>query len=84
MQRRSVKFPTFYGSAKQGWMSDDWKKPTTDITALIEGIIEHIPAPKIDEGTTQLLITSLEYSAFVGRIAIGRIQRGSRKSRVSK
>jgi GTP-binding protein len=75
-----LNFPTFYGSAKQGWMSDDWKKPTTDITALIEGIIEHIPAPKIDEGTTQLLITSLEYSSFVGRIAIGRIQRGSVKA----
>lgn len=75
-----LNFPTFYGSAKQGWMSNDWKTPTTDITALIEGIIEHIPAPKIDEGTTQLLITSLEYSSFVGRIAIGRIQRGSVKA----
>lgn len=75
-----LNFPTFYGSAKQGWMSDDWKKPTTDITALIEGIIEHIPAPKVDEGTTQLLITSLEYSSFIGRIAIGRIQRGSVKA----
>lgn len=73
-------FPTFYGSAKQGWMSSDWKTPTTDITALIEGIIEHIPAPKVDEGTTQLLITSLEYSSFIGRIAIGRIQRGSVKA----
>jgi GTP-binding protein len=75
-----LNFPTFYGSAKQGWMSSDWKTPTTDITALIEGIIEHIPAPKIDEGTTQVLITSLEYSSFVGRIAIGRIQRGSVKA----
>jgi GTP-binding protein len=75
-----LNFPTFYGSAKQGWMSADWKTPTTDITALIEGIIEHIPAPKIDDGTTQLLITSLEYSSFVGRIAIGRIQRGSVKA----
>lgn len=75
-----LNFPTFYGSAKQGWMSKDWKTPTTDITTLIEGIIEHIPAPKIDEGTTQLLITSLEYSSFVGRIAIGRIQRGSVKA----
>ncbi len=75
-----LNFPTFYGSAKQGWMSADWKTPTTDITALIEGIIEYIPAPKIDEGTTQLLITSLEYSSFVGRIAIGRIQRGSVKA----
>ncbi len=75
-----LNFPTFYGSAKQGWMSSDWKTPTTDITALIEGIIEHIPAPKVDEGTTQLLITSLEYSSFIGRIAIGRIQRGSVKA----
>jgi GTP-binding protein len=75
-----LNFPTFYGSAKQGWMSDDWKKPTTDITALLEGVIEHIPAPRIDEGATQLLITSLEYSSFIGRIAIGRIQRGSVKA----
>jgi len=75
-----LNFPTFYGSAKQGWMSADWKKPMTDISALIEGIIEYIPAPKIDEGTTQVLITSLEYSSFVGRIAIGRIQRGSVKA----
>lgn len=74
-----LNFPTFYGSAKQGWMSADWKKPTTDITALLEGVIEHIPAPKIDEGTTQLLITSLEYSSYIGRVAIGRIQRGSVK-----
>lgn len=72
-------FPTFYGSAKQGWMSSDWKTPTTDITALIEGIIQHIPAPKIDEGTTQMLITSLEYSSYIGRVAIGRVQRGSVK-----
>ncbi|MBL7865524.1 MAG: translational GTPase TypA [Cyclobacteriaceae bacterium] len=75
-----LNFPTFYGSAKQGWMSADWKKPTTDITALLEGVIEHIPAPKIDEGTTQLLITSLEYSSYIGRVAIGRIQRGSVKA----
>ena len=72
-------FPTFYGSAKQGWMSSDWKNPTTDITALIEGIIQHIPAPKIDQGTTQMLITSLEYSSYIGRVAIGRVQRGSVK-----
>ncbi|HZY78161.1 MAG TPA: translational GTPase TypA [Cyclobacteriaceae bacterium] len=72
-------FPTFYGSAKQGWMSADWKKPTTDITALLEGIIEHIPAPKIEEGPLQMLITSLEYSSFIGRIAIGRVHRGSVK-----
>ena len=75
-----LNFPTFYGSAKQGWMSDDWKKPTTDITALIEGVIKYIPAPKIDVGPTQLMITSLEYSSYIGRVAIGRIQRGSVKA----
>lgn len=73
-------FPAFYGSAKQGWMSKDWKTPTTDINALIEGVIEHIPAPKVSEGPTQLMITSLEYSSFIGRIAIGRVQRGSIKA----
>jgi GTP-binding protein len=75
-----LNFPTFYGSAKQGWMSTDWKTPTTDITALLEGVIEYIPAPKIDEGPTQLLITSLEYSSYIGRVAIGRIQRGNIKA----
>ncbi len=75
-----LNFPTFYGSAKQGWMSTDWKNPTTDIVALLEGVIEYIPAPKIDEGPTQLLITSLEYSSYIGRVAIGRIQRGSVKT----
>lgn len=70
-------FPTFYGSAKQGWMSTDWRKPTTDIIPLLEGIIEHIPAPKVEEGSTQLLITSLEYSSYIGRVAIGRVHRGS-------
>ena len=73
-------FPTFYGSAKQGWMSTDWKNPTTDITALLEGVIKYIPAPKIETGTTQLLITSLEYSSYIGRVAIGRIQRGTVKA----
>ena len=73
-------FPTFYGSAKQGWMSTDWKTPTTDITSLIEGIIKYIPAPKIAEGATQMLITSLEYSSYIGRVAIGRVHRGSIKS----
>jgi len=75
-----LNFPTFYGSAKQGWMSKDWKTPSTDITALIEGVIEHIPAPKVSEGPTQLMITSLEYSSYIGRVAIGRIQRGSVKA----
>jgi GTP-binding protein len=75
-----LNFPTFYGSAKNGWMSKDWKTPATDINALIEGVIEHIPAPKVSEGPTQLMITSLEYSSFIGRIAIGRVQRGSIKA----
>ena len=72
-----LNFPTFYGSAKQGWMSTDWKTPTTDITALIEGVIKHIPEPRVDHGATQMMITSLEYSAYIGRVAIGRVQRGS-------
>src|SRR5882762_10348816 len=75
-----LNFPTFYGSAKQGWMSTDWRTPTTDITALLEGVVEFIPAPKIEVGPTQLLITSLEYSSYIGRVAIGRIQRGSVKA----
>jgi len=74
-----LNFPTFYGSAKQGWMSSDWKTPTTDITALIEGVIEFIPEPKVDVGLTQMMITSLEYSAYIGRVAIGRVQRGTVK-----
>ncbi|BAX79875.1 translational GTPase TypA [Labilibaculum antarcticum] len=69
-------FPTIYGSAKQGWMSKDWLKPTTDITAILDAVIEHIPAPKIIDGTTQMLITSLDFSSYVGRIAIGRVHRG--------
>jgi GTP-binding protein len=73
-------FPTFYGSAKQGWMSTDWKTPTTDISALLDGIIEHIPAPKVAEGATQMIITSLEYSSYIGRVAIGRVHRGSIKA----
>jgi GTP-binding protein len=75
-----LNFPTFYGSAKNGWMSTDWRKPTEDISPLIEGVIEHIPAPKVDEGLTQLMITSLEYSAYIGRVAIGRVQRGTIKA----
>ncbi|HEX5170274.1 MAG TPA: translational GTPase TypA [Cyclobacteriaceae bacterium] len=73
-------FPTFYGSAKQGWMSTDWKKQTDDITPLLDGIIQYIPAPKVEQGTPQLLITSLEYSSYIGRVAIGRMHRGSLKS----
>ena len=70
-------FPTIYGSAKNGWMSDDWNKPTEDIFALLDAIIEHIPAPITLEGTPQMLITSLDFSSYVGRIAVGRIHRGS-------
>ncbi len=69
-------FPTIYGSAKQGWMSTDWKKPTEDIQALLDAIIEYIPEPKVLEGSTQMLITSLDYSKYVGRIAVGRVHRG--------
>ncbi|MCB0549902.1 MAG: translational GTPase TypA [Phaeodactylibacter sp.] len=69
-------FPTIFGSAKQGWMSADWREPTTDITVLLDAILEHIPSPKVEEGTPQLLITSLDYSSYIGRIAIGRLHRG--------
>ena len=70
-------FATVYGSAKQGWMSLDWKNPSSDITPLLDTILKEIPAPAVVEGTPQMLITSLEYSPYVGRIAIGRISRGS-------
>mgnify|MGYP003307414019 FL=1 len=70
-------FATVYGSAKQGWMSLDWKQPATDITPLLDTILKEIPAPEIKEGTPQMLISSLEYSPYVGRIAVGRITRGS-------
>ena len=72
-------FPTIYGSAKQGWMSDDWEKPTRDIIPLMDCIIANIPEPKTYEGTPQLLITSLDYSPYVGRIAIGKLLRGTLK-----
>ena len=70
-------FPTVYGSAKQGWMGPDWKTPTNDISYLLDQIIEHIPAPKVEEGSLQMMISSLDYSSYVGRIAVGRIRRGS-------
>ena len=70
-------FKTVYGSAKQGWMSHDWKQPTNDITALLDTILEQVPAPTYNEGTPQMLISSLEYSPYVGRIAVGRVTRGS-------
>ena len=69
-------FPTVYGSAKYNWMSEDWEEPTDSIEPLLDMVLEHIPSPKITEGNTQMLITSLEYSSFTGRIAIGRLHRG--------
>lgn len=69
-------FPVVYGSAKNGWMSEDWKKPTDNIEYLLDKIVEVIPAPKQLEGTPQMLITSLDYSNYTGRIAVGRVHRG--------
>ena len=71
-----LEFRTVYGSAKQGWMSLDWRKPANDITALLDTILEVIPAPAHNPGTPQMLISSLEYSPYVGRIAVGRVTRG--------
>lgn len=71
-----LNFPTVYGSSKQGWMGTDWKTPTTDFTSLLDTIIDYVPAAVIEEGTTQMMITSLDYSKFTGRIAIGRVKRG--------
>ena len=70
-------FPVLYGSAKNNWMSTDWRNETTDLTALLDAILEHIPAPKQLVGTPQMLITSLDYSPYTGRIAIGRVHRGT-------
>ncbi len=72
-------FHTIYGSSKQGWMGRDWKNPTTDFTTLLDDIISEIPEPHVEEGNLQMQITSLDYSSFTGRIAIGRILRGSIK-----
>ena len=73
-------FHTVYGSAKQGWMSHDWKVQTNDITPLLDTILEVVPAPEVKEGTPQMLISSLEYSPYVGRIAVGRVTRGELKT----
>lgn len=70
-------FPTVYGSAKEGWMGPDWKTPTHDISYLLDTIIKYIPEPKADEGTLQMMISSLDYSSYVGRIAVGRLKRGT-------
>ncbi len=69
-------FPTVYGSSKQGWMAEDWQQPTEDVSYLLDMIIEHIPAYETEQGTTQLMISSLDYSSYVGRIAVGRLHRG--------
>ncbi|MDE7338396.1 MAG: translational GTPase TypA, partial [Bacteroidales bacterium] len=70
-------FPTAFGSSKVGWMGKDWKTPTNDIAYLLDLIIEHIPAPKVEQGSTQMMITSLDYSSYIGRIAVGRLHRGT-------
>jgi len=70
-------FPTVFGSSKHGWMSDHWTNETNDVSYLLDKIIEHIPAPKVDEGSLQMMISSLDYSSYTGRIAVGRILRGS-------
>lgn len=72
-----LNFPTLFGSAKQGWMSTDWRKPTDNILPLLDAIIEYIPAPQTLEGDAQMLITSLDFSNYVGRIAVGRVHRGT-------
>ena len=72
-----LNFPTVYGSAKNGWMGPDWKTPTTDISYLLDQIVEHIPDDKAEEGSLQMMISSLDYSSYVGRIAIGRLKRGT-------
>ena len=74
-----LNFPTVYGSSKQGWMSDDWQNPTEDVSYLLDTIIKHIPPPAVESGTLQMQISSLDYSSYVGRIAVGRILRGSIK-----
>ena len=70
-------FPVLYGSAKQGWMSTDWKDQTDNIYPLLDAILEHIPEPKKEEGSLQMLVTSLDYSSYTGRIAVGRVNRGT-------
>lgn len=74
-----LNFRTIYGSSKQGWMSTDWRQPAQDITPLLDAILEYVPAPKTHEGALQMQITSLDYSSFIGRIAIGRVHRGIAK-----
>lgn len=79
-QEWQLDFPTVYGSAKNNWMSTDWRQPTTSIEPLLDMVINHIPSPVSESGTVQMLITSLDYSNFTGRIAIGRLHRGTLRS----
>ena len=76
-------FPTVYGSAKNNWMSHDWKEQTDSVEPLLDMVLEHVPSPKIEEGSPQMLITSLDFSSYTGRIAIGRLQRGKLKPGMS-
>jgi GTP-binding protein len=76
-------FPTVYGSAKNNWMSEDWKVQTDNVEPLLDMVLEHVPSPKIEAGTPQMLITSLDFSSYTGRIAIGRLQRGQLKAGIS-
>ena len=78
-----LNFPTIFGSSKQGWMSTDYKNPTENITPLLDCVIENIPAPPFNEGTPQMQITSLDFSSFVGRIAVGRVHRGTLKENMA-
>ena len=73
-------FPTVYGSAKNNWMSEDWKVQTDNVEPLLDMVLKHVPSPKIEAGTLQMLITSLDFSSYTGRIAIGRLQRGQLKT----
>ena len=75
-----LNFPTVYGSSKQGWMSDDWKKPTNNIHDLLDTIINYIPEYKVEPGTLQMKISSLDYSSYMGRIAVGKVSRGTIKA----
>ncbi len=76
-------FPTAYGSAKNNWMSEDWNKQTKNVEPLLDMVLKHVPDPKVEEGTPQLLITSLDFSSYTGRIAIGRLQRGTLSANMS-
>ena len=76
-------FPTVYGSAKNNWMSEDWKEQTENVEPLLDMVLKHVPSQKVEEGTPQMLITSLDFSAYTGRIAIGRLQRGTLKANMA-